>query len=86
MAEDAATLRDALEALMEALRVFVVQTTAMVSKKDPKRTELAEQLLKPIMAWETPGGRGKGTEPPGDEAPAVPPAVPPSPAVQPSPQ
>jgi hypothetical protein len=31
----------------------------MVSKKDPKKTELAEQLLKPIMAWETPGGRGK---------------------------
>jgi hypothetical protein len=93
--EETTTVREAFDELMEALRVFIVRATGMVSKKDPTKGDIAEQLLAPIMAWETPGARGKGAEPPAAEPPAAQPAAdqpadqpaaPPAPAAQPSPQ
>jgi hypothetical protein len=82
--DESMTLREALDEFIDALRVFVVRTTGMMSKKDAKRTEIAEQLLAPIMAWETPGTRGKVAEAP-TEAPAEPP-TPADPTPQVSPQ
>jgi hypothetical protein len=75
-------LRDALEELVAALRVFVVRTTGMVSKKDPTKAELVEQLLAPIAMWETPGGRGKSAEADADPPAGPPPGSPPSPRLR----
>ena len=48
------SIREALDGLVEALRKYVVQATAMVRKNDPKTAELSGMLLAPIIEWETP--------------------------------
>lgn len=63
---DGPTVREALAELMEALRTFVVRVAGMISKRDPKRTELAEQLLAPIKSWESTAARNRAPEAPAD--------------------
>lgn len=52
------TLRDALAAFIDALRVYVVRAASLLSPKDEKSTTMARALLAPIEQWETPGKAG----------------------------
>ncbi|AUX42875.1 hypothetical protein SOCE26_043120 [Sorangium cellulosum] len=59
-------LREALDELVEALRTYVVRVSGMISRRDPTKTEIAQQLLAPIENWRPAAARGKPAEaPPG---------------------
>ncbi|AUX22720.1 hypothetical protein SOCEGT47_032260 [Sorangium cellulosum] len=76
---ETANVREALDELVEALRTYVVRVSGMVSKRDPTKTELAQQLLAPIENWQPAAARTKAAEPPAG-APAAPALGAPSPA------
>lgn len=71
---DTASLREALDTFVDALREYVVQASAMVRKKDPSTAETSRALLTPIATWETPGGKAK--EAPAPEEPPAEPTAP----------
>lgn len=84
--EQGIAVRDALDAVAEALRNYVLQVSATVRKKDAKSRALAQKLLAPIAEYEgsagakatTPGT--DGTEP--TDAPAAPPEAAAAPAAK----
>jgi len=45
-------MRDAKNAVMKALRLYVVRVTASVRAQDPPSADLARELLGPIETWE----------------------------------
>lgn len=47
------TVREALLELMDALRGYVLQATALQRRSDPRATALSERLLKPIAEFHT---------------------------------
>jgi hypothetical protein len=70
-----ARVREPLDALVEALRSYVLRVSAHADAGDdagdPDARALAEALLAPLVDWKTSGGRKKGdaADAPGDEAP-----------------
>lgn len=66
-------VRAALDELVEALRTYVVRVSGMISKRDPRKTEIAQQLLAPIENWRPAAARSKAAETPA-EAPAAEPS------------
>ncbi|WP_437563640.1 hypothetical protein [Sorangium sp. So ce542] len=66
-------VRAALDELVDALRTYVVRVSGMVSKRDPRKTEIAQQLLAPIENWRPAAARGKAAETPA-EAPGAEPS------------
>lgn len=79
---ETASLREAMDLLVDALRDYVVKVSASVSKRDPKTAELADQLLAPIVQWQSQGSSSASTEDP--PAPTPTPAPLPTPAPPPA--
>src|SRR5690606_29253662 len=65
----ATRIRDALDRLANALRAYVLQVSAMERKSDPNSSKVVEQLLRPLMAWESPSSRPKTPATGKDDAP-----------------
>ena len=62
-------IRDALDRLADALRAYVLQVSAMERKSDPNSSKVVEQLLRPLMTWESPAPRTKAPTTGETEAP-----------------
>ena len=65
----ATRIRDALDRLANALRAYVLQVSAMERKSDPNSSKVVEQLLRPLMTWESPSSRPKTPATGKDDAP-----------------
>ncbi|HEU4404933.1 MAG TPA: hypothetical protein VFS43_06535 [Polyangiaceae bacterium] len=66
----AVTVREPFENLVTALRRYVLSVSAYANEADgdPAAIALAETLLAPLAAWQSPGGRkGKGKGEPAEE-------------------
>lgn len=61
-------IRDALDRLTEALRVYVLQVSAMERKSDPNSKKLVEKLLAPLATWQS-RPAASNSAPTADEAP-----------------
>ena len=60
-------VREARDAVLDDIRVYVAQIVASVTRKDPSSEALADTLLRPISTWPT---RRGGAPAPVEEAPS----------------
>lgn len=44
------------------MRTYVVRVSGMISKRDPRKTEIVRRLLAPIETWRPAAARGKAAE------------------------
>lgn len=64
-------IRDALDQVVNALRAYVLQVSAMARKSNPDSLALVDKLLAPITHWQSPHV-GKGSATPATPEPQMP--------------
>lgn len=68
----ATRIRDAMDRLVDALRGYVLQVSAMARKSDPASQTLVDKLLAPIANWQSPPvGKGSASAPVANEPPVT---------------
>jgi hypothetical protein len=70
-APEAAAVREAQDAGVDAIRAYVLRVSAHVRKRDPQTAELADRLLAPLRTWRDRPARAAASEAPAE--PATPP-------------
>lgn len=66
------TLREPLDALSSALRLFVIKVTAYRDEEEPATLELADRLLRPLVNWVSKAPKASGESEPAPAEPATP--------------
>jgi len=70
------SLRDPLDAFLEALRTYVVRVSAHADPEEPGSTELVKKLLGPVTKWRSAVGQSAEKAPAAGEAGGEKPATP----------